>query len=108
MEQANIHDDGDGTRRRLQPSPSATVPEEDDPFDLPDDSPLWAAGPRCYICMVLMVILSALTDFAISTYLVPCWGWFIFEWSLLLVPIGTILYKLNECLIASEPPPCMR
>ncbi|KAL1473033.1 hypothetical protein MTO96_038973 [Rhipicephalus appendiculatus] len=108
MDQPTFREDGDGTRRRLEPSPPAKVFEEDDLSDQPESTPLWAAGQRCYMCIVLAILLSALTDYTISTYLVPTWGWPIFEWAVLLVPVGAVIYKLCERLIAYEPPPCMR
>lgn len=108
MEQPKAHDDGDGTRRRLEPSRPAAVLEEDDLPDLPEPMPLRVTVRCCCICIVLVIFLSALTDVMISTYLVPSWGWFIFQRALWLVPIGAIFYNLIERLINAEPPPCMR
>ncbi|KAL1473034.1 hypothetical protein MTO96_038974 [Rhipicephalus appendiculatus] len=81
--------------------------QEDDVSDLPESTPSWAADHSRYICVVLAIFLSALTDFTISTYLAPSWGWLIFEWAMLFVSIAAVLYVLSERLIAYEPPPCM-
>ncbi|KAL3222663.1 hypothetical protein MRX96_000559 [Rhipicephalus microplus] len=99
MEQPTVRDDGGGTRRRLQPIPA--VPEEDDPPEFA----LLGYGSRWSCYCVAVIFVSVLTDLGIAKYLVPNWGWFVFEWALLLMFIGAILYTLLERLITAEPPP---
>ncbi|KAL3222665.1 hypothetical protein MRX96_000561 [Rhipicephalus microplus] len=102
MQQPTVKDDGDGTRRRLEPSPPAAVPEQDS-SDLPEEPPLWAAAEGCFILIAVMTFLSVVTDLVIMMYLVPSWGLFTFDLAVVLVPIGVVLYKLNQCLITIDP-----
>ncbi|KAL3222664.1 hypothetical protein MRX96_000560 [Rhipicephalus microplus] len=104
MEQPAFHNEDDGTRRRIQPSSPAEVSDKD---ALPESTPKWDSSEWFTMRIVLTFFLAALADIAIATCLVPSWGWFIFEWAALIVPVCVVFYKLCERLVTYEPPPCM-
>ncbi|KAL1473035.1 hypothetical protein MTO96_038975 [Rhipicephalus appendiculatus] len=108
MEQPTVRDNGDGTRRQLEPSPPATAPEEDDLSDLPEIVPLWDAAQSCCYCLFLIIFLSALTDLTISTYLVPSWGWLFSERAVIVVALGALFYMFIDCLLGTVAFPFVR
>ncbi|KAL1473502.1 hypothetical protein MTO96_038623 [Rhipicephalus appendiculatus] len=53
--------------------------------------------------MILMMLAAALADLMISKYYVPSWGWVLFNQALFLVPMGTLVYLVRECIESVRP-----
>lgn len=88
-----------GTSQRAEPAPSPTSPEQ---VDVSTWTPSWTTGLDYYAGMALLMVVSAVADAVLSTW-APRWGWWFFECSVILVPIGALLYKMDQCVAAICP-----